>query len=530
MAREPITIRSRSQRLLMHYYFSHSYRDVAINTYFLDQLVRDEVALRADQKSNVWCVPKLERYMFETAGFISVIPRRASQAEAAGFSPYIAEELDLARRARVPRLLFVDRVVLERHITRFPSDAVPFDGAAPEQDNKLHVEAIRRFMRDAQDARPPLHGLRRGSEAALLLDDQPAMRHAAGEVEELLNRAGYSVKRIDLGRKQPAMDNVRVLERMWSSALCVFLLGRNSVQAHLALAMAHAHCIPSLRMQYDPNAKATEPTLHGAISWKNEADLLVAVQQQIDSFKGGMVQPVEMARDKGSAAVAARQVGTTQWTAKEQHLWQMTDGSGLIQHVLTSDGLVQDEVNRARKVDRDAFLKATGRDRDFRVCRALYDQFKRHRFVYEIEARDGTPSGMQKIRTPALIYQSSAATCLDMACMFAALLEAAALNPLIVVLTVGTASHALVGYRASHEPTWPDRNLGVLRQAIDAGDAAVFEATGVVEADSAVTVEERDERQDKLLDFMAARNVSAQLLRRPDVRLVHLLDVRAQRG
>ncbi|MBN8487163.1 MAG: hypothetical protein J0M20_05485 [Burkholderiales bacterium] len=514
----------------MHFYFSHSYRDVAINTYFLDQLVKDEVALRADQKSTVWCVPKLERYMFETAGFISVIPRRASDQDAAGFSPYIAEELDLARRARVPRLLFVDRQVLERHVTRFPHDAVPFDAAAPEQDARLHVEAIRRFMHDAKDARQPLQGLRRSHEAALLLDDQPVLRHAAGEVEELLNRAGYSVKRIDLGRKQPAMDNVRVLERMWSSGLCVFLLGPRSSQAHLALAMAHAHCIPSLRMHFDPHATACEPTLHGAMAWKSEADLLVAVQQQIDSFKGGMVQPVDIARDKGSAAVAARQLGTTQWTADDKQLWQVADGCGLVRHVLTADGLVQDEVNRARKVDRDAFVRASGRDRDFRVCRALYDQFKRHRFVYEIEAQDGTPSGMQKIRTPALIYQSSAATCLDMACMFAAMLEAAGMSPLIVVVTVGTASHALVGYRASHEPPWPDRNLGVLRQAIAAGDAEIFEATGVVEADSAVTIEERDERQDKLLDFTAARSISAKLLTRPDVRLVHLLDVRAQRG
>jgi hypothetical protein len=514
----------------MHYYFSHSYRDVAVNAYFLEHLVQDDIPLRADQKSNIWCVAKLERYMFETSGFISVIPRRASDTDSAGYSPYIAQELDLARRARVPRLLFVERQVLQRHVTRFPQDAVPFDAAKPERDADLHLQAIRRFMHDARDVLPPLHALRRTDEATVLLDDLPVLRHACSEVEELLRRAGFAVKRVDLGRNEPAMDNVRLLEWMWSSALCVFLLGPRPAQAQLALAMAYAHCIPSLRLLHDPAATTTEPTLYGGISWKNEADLLVAFGHQIESFRGGMVQPLEMARDEGSAAAVVRQLGTTRWTADKQQLWTMTDGPGLVRHVSTADSLVQDEITRAQRLDRKAFGQAAGRERDFLVCRALYDQFKRHRFVYEIEAREGTPAGMQKIRTPALIAQSSAATCLDMACLFAAMLEAAGLNPLLLLLSVGTASHAVVGYRASYEPPWPDQTLGVVRHACSAGDAVIFEATGAVEADSAVTEEERDERHDKLLDYMAAQDVAVRLLQRADTRLVYLLDVRVLRG
>ena len=43
---------------------------------------------------------------------------------------YIGRELNLARRARVPRLLFIDEKVLKRHRLEFPEDAVPFNADA----------------------------------------------------------------------------------------------------------------------------------------------------------------------------------------------------------------------------------------------------------------------------------------------------------------------------------------------------------------------------------------------------------------
>ena len=47
----------------MQVYFSHSYRDFAINSYFLEHFVEEEIPLQADQKTDVWSVAKLERYM-----------------------------------------------------------------------------------------------------------------------------------------------------------------------------------------------------------------------------------------------------------------------------------------------------------------------------------------------------------------------------------------------------------------------------------------------------------------------------------
>ena len=83
----------------MHAYFSHSYRDVSINGHFIERFVREDLALRADQKTDVWCVAKLERYLQEASGFVSVITKRVTDTELAGYSPYIGRELHLARRA-----------------------------------------------------------------------------------------------------------------------------------------------------------------------------------------------------------------------------------------------------------------------------------------------------------------------------------------------------------------------------------------------------------------------------------------------
>jgi hypothetical protein len=100
-------------------YFGHSYRDRSINSYFLDRFVREDAAFRVDQKSSTWCVAKQERYMLESSGFVSIIPRHAS-TEKLGYSPYSGYELALARRAGVPRLFFVDNMRVCGWARRWP--------------------------------------------------------------------------------------------------------------------------------------------------------------------------------------------------------------------------------------------------------------------------------------------------------------------------------------------------------------------------------------------------------------------------
>jgi hypothetical protein len=111
---------------MMQVYLSHSYRDVPINSYFSDLFDEAGITLRADQKTEVWCMAKLERYMFEMDGFVSIIPRRVGANDSLTYSPYIGRELMLARRARAPRILFVDDQVLDLYKKEFPSSAIPF--------------------------------------------------------------------------------------------------------------------------------------------------------------------------------------------------------------------------------------------------------------------------------------------------------------------------------------------------------------------------------------------------------------------
>ena len=126
----------------MQVYFSHSYRDAVINGYFLKHFEREDIPLHADQKTDIWCVAKLERYVTQTTGFISIIPRRPTDGDTGAYSPYIAQELTLARRARVPRLLFVDEHILKFHRLDFPEDAVPFSAEIPESHAEKHAVAI----------------------------------------------------------------------------------------------------------------------------------------------------------------------------------------------------------------------------------------------------------------------------------------------------------------------------------------------------------------------------------------------------
>jgi hypothetical protein len=64
--------------------------------------------------------------MFEMDGFVSIIPRRVAPDGSVSYYPYISLELMLARRARVPRIVFVDDQVLALNRSAFPASAIPF--------------------------------------------------------------------------------------------------------------------------------------------------------------------------------------------------------------------------------------------------------------------------------------------------------------------------------------------------------------------------------------------------------------------
>ena len=510
----------------MDVYFSHSYRDVAINGYFLEHFVREDVPLEADQKTDIWCVAKLERYMSETSGFVSIIPRRPTAEDPWAFSPYIGQELTLARRARVPRLLFVDEDVLDRHPLEFPDDAIPFRANALDAYETRHSAAIRTFRASLDTAqRPARHS--RSMEATVVAGPGPVLADRAQDIAEMLRREKYRVNL--LARRNPGhgLEDIRLLETLWASELCVFLLGGRLSDAHVALAMAHAHGIPAMRFVYDPNSNDTGPGLSGMIRWPQRQDLLFEFGRQLRSYLEGLVRPVELALSS-SAEDAARAIGTTQYEVEADNKWNTSSAPALLDHVLPNHNFVQDEVSRARAEIGTTLDRLVGREASREVCNQLYNGLRRLHFGYEIEAASGT--GWQAIRTPSQISLHRAATCLDIVCLFASMLDAAGQNPLVIVLEWARSAHALAGYRVKGEPAWEGEGIADLRGAVKRGDAVLFEATGAVEADSPVAVEGPDERTGKLLYFEDAVSVARRTVEGSDVRLIHFVDVRARRA
>jgi len=101
---------------------------------------------------------------------------------------------------------------------------------------------------------------------------------------------------------------------------------------------------------------------------------------------------------------------------------------------------------------------------------------------------------------------------------------------LVAVLKGANFVHAIVGYRAPNEPEWEGRTIGDLRRAVEYGDAVFFEATGAIEADAPVGAETQAERSGRVLSFTEAKEAAKRMVKKPKIRLIHLLDVYAQRG
>ena len=508
----------------MDVYFSHSYRDVAINGYFLGLFVEEAIGLQADQKTDVWCVAKLERYLRETAGFVSIIPARPTDADPGDYSRYIGQELLLARRARLPRLLFVDDRVLARHKLDFPEDAVPFHSDDVESGQRAHSQAIRAFgaRLETYFAAPTEM---RSHEAVVIPGDSDALRRAADDAVELLHRAGFGATLLRPSRE--SVEDVRLLERLWASELCVFLLGRELSEAHIALAMAMAHAIPSVRMQHELEPVDPSPSVTGLIRWHSQDEMVIEFDRQLRGYLDGLVRPVELARAT-TAPDAARAIGTMKWQARPDNEWDVRDGPALAAHVVPEHRFVKDEVARARAELNRALGGITDRAGSFELCNVLYDGLRRHRFAYEWEAPTSA-AGLQAIRTPTQIMTHRTATCLDIACLFASLLEAAQQLPLVVVLEGEGFAHAMAGYRVRNAPVWDNDTIGDLRGAVTLGDAVLVEVTGVTEADTPVGAETGGERRDKLLTFVDAQAAGTRMLRRADVTLRHFVDISAVR-
>lgn len=511
----------------MQVYFSHSYRDPVINGYFLQHFEQQDIPLVLDQKTDIWCVAKLERYTREMSGFISIIPRRPTEKDAGAYSEYIAQEISLARRARLPRLLFVDERILKYHQLDFPEDAVLFSVESPEVHQERHAGSIRDFRTRLDTFHRPSPSCEPKT-VAIVVGEGKGFRKVGEDLVELLRRHGYSPTVIAEKRSGRGLDDIRLLETLWSAELCVFLVGGRLSEAHIALAMAHAHCIPALRLMYDAKATECNPSSAGVIRWATGEALLVECERQLTSYREGLVSPIAMAQSS-THEDAMRRGSTMKWHSRPENLWDMQDGRALIFHIHPEHGFVSEETNRARRIFQRSLAQARTREDSERICRILYEELCRHRFGYELELKSST-AGHQVIRTPSQIETHKTATCMDMSCLFAALIEAANQKPLLAVVEGPGFAHSLVGYRAMNEPAWENVTIGTLRRAISTGDAVFFESTGAIEADAPVGAETKLERSDKLLGYGDAKDAAERMIMNSESRLRCFIDVHSVRN
>jgi hypothetical protein len=500
----------------MQVYFSHSYRDVPINGYFSDLFDKAGIALRADQKTEVWCMAKLERYMFEMDGFVSIITRRLVE-DVLTYSPYIGRELMLARRARTPRILFVDDQVLDAYRKEFPASAIPFFRETPEMELTLHVEQIAQFRRllATGGARPPREYIAR--QATIVAGQGSMLRDAASRVAAIFRVAGYKPAVIPAATSlDDSFDDIDVFESVLNSELCVFVLDKELSCSDLLLAMVHAHCIPTMRLRHDLDAKNPSPDLSGTVRWKTAGELTSSFEALLQNYKSAF-------------ATTSGQEGMQKLATPEEitklSVWNPNDGPGLVVHVMPDNKYVNDRVDGVSRMLSDG---KSGRVDSDMVGRALYDRVQKDRFYYTYEPVL-TQSDGQKIRTPEIISSLNCGTCIDFACLFAAMLEAAHEQPVVIVVRTKGGSHAVAGYLT------PDAvlgaappSLGDVRGAVNRGELVVFETTGAVEAKKgpvgAETVAERKEF-DLLLDYQTAKTAAKRLLLQEDIDLIHFVNV-----
>jgi hypothetical protein len=390
----------------MQVYFSYSYRDVEINTYFFGVLVEQELELFADQKSPTWCVAKLERYLHDLSGFLSIVPRRAADDGSIGYSPYIGYELSLARRSGLPRLMLVDDEVLNRHRARFPPDVIPFVRSAPDSDRFRHVDAIKEFRKALEDRSTNRKRKYRDRSVTMVTSGGPRLLQAADALMDVLRSKAYDPKQITPRQLPDALDDVELLETLMSSEMCVFLLDQQVTYADVLLAMAYAHYVPSIRLQYDPTTtKAEAAPDSGRIRWSSADDVIMAFRDQVDGYRMGFVRAI--------STQDVRNIGITQRTPRPEQLWDPNDGSALIKHIDPANVRVRDIVNAVRKLTGGSLVSTN----PLEICTLIYRFIRTQHFAYEHEPPT-LAAGRQAIRAADDIWNDNAATCLDLGCLW----------------------------------------------------------------------------------------------------------------
>ena len=499
-------------------YFSHSYRDEDINRYFLDLFAEHEVQLLADLKSETWCVPKVERHVFGCDGLVAVVPERRDPESTDLYSPYIAQELLLARRAAIPCLIFVDDAIFGRWPDK-PSKVFPFRRNQPKVDEREHRKIISQFCCRLE---PNVTGGLRPSalrNVPVFVGDAPEQQEVAEVLEDILTARAYRPRRIVLDQSCDCLNDLSALGPVRAAEFSVFCTESRMTQIDLALAIAHALCRPAFRIRRDPEHSPLNPEdVKGWIRWATPDDLCPTFRAHVNSYGFGFLETV--LKEENTQDLAGE-------IAEPE--WDPVVPRSLVHFVHVGDPHLRTDLDAIRNRFRRGFpeLLALGRHRE--LCGEAYQQIRSHNWLYDFEP--GSPDySRQRIRAPRDVHANQAGTCLDFACLFAALLENMQADPVVVhvLFTETSAAHALAGCWTSNRSRGaPIRGLADLRKAVDKNEVVLFETTGAARTSVSVAGENRCGAQ--TLSFEQAAGAARELLDRRDVKLGFLLDVLAAR-
>jgi hypothetical protein len=207
--------------------------------------------------------------------------------------------------------------------------------------------------------------------------------------------------------------------------------------------------------------------------------------------------------------------------------WDPTDPLSLVNFVRVEDPHLRDDLHAIRTRLRKGFADLVSEGKYVLLCEMVYDVVQRHDWLYDFEP--GFPDyTRQRIRTPREIHADRVGTCLDFACLFAAMLECMQADPVIVRLCAPGVAHALAGCWVKNRPMQPCiRDQARVQQAVRRDDLLLFETTGAGRASQSVAGEKRNEQG--VCDFQEAKRAARELILDDTIRFDFLLDVLAAR-
>ena len=138
-----------------------------------------------------------------------------------------------------------------------------------------------------------------------------------------------------------------------------------------------------------------------------------------------------------------------------------------------------DVLRRAGKKDGIDGYEAKSRTRVWELASAIWSSVVGLRLSYALPPASFETNG-QKVRAPSAILQGGIATCLDTAVLFAAAIEQAGLNPLVIL----TKGHAFAGVwlQPQEFASLVTDDAAAVRKRVDLKELAVFETTLATQA------------------------------------------------